>query len=62
LRCGGVTKYANNNNIGFAWQSRYYDHIIRDNISFSNIENYIINNPKKWNNDKFFTEGNLNER
>ncbi len=58
----GVTKYANNNNIGFAWQSRYYDHIIRDNISFSNIENYIINNPKKWNNDKFFTEGNLNER
>lgn len=49
----GVTKYARNNNIDFAWQSRYHDHIIRDNESFERIRNYIINNPKNWNEDKF---------
>lgn len=42
----GVTKYARNNNIIFAWQSRFHDHIIRDHESYQRIRNYIINNPK----------------
>lgn len=35
----------------FSWQSRYYDNIIRDAVSFQNIENYIITNPKNWDKD-----------
>lgn len=41
----------------FAWQPRFYDHIIRDDKSFKTISNYIINNPENWDNDKFY--GNL---
>ncbi|MCA9387351.1 transposase, partial [Candidatus Dojkabacteria bacterium] len=29
----------------FAWQSNYYEHIIRNQSAFENIQNYIINNP-----------------
>lgn len=37
----------------FNWQPRYHDHIIRDAQSFHNIEQYIINNPAKWDADMF---------
>ncbi|MFC3809220.1 transposase [Lacihabitans lacunae] len=39
----------------FGWQSRFHDHIIRDAGSFERIRNYIINNPQKWIEDKFYT-------
>lgn len=42
----GVKKYATINNIDFAWQPRFYDHIIRNDDSYKSIRNYIINNPK----------------
>jgi len=32
----------------FAWQPRFYDHIIRDERSLEKIREYIINNPLKW--------------
>jgi hypothetical protein len=35
------------------WQSRFYDHIIRDDKSFQRISDYIINNPAKWQEDVF---------
>ena len=35
------------------WQSDYHDHIIRDDASYHRIKNYIINNPKKWEEEKF---------
>ncbi len=41
-------------NTGFAWQSRFHDHIIRDDKSFERITNYIKNNPAKWSDDKFY--------
>ncbi len=41
--------------IEFEWQTRFYDHIIRDEVSFTNITNYILNNPKKWKEDRFNT-------
>jgi putative transposase len=47
----GVTKYARNNKIDFSWQSRFHDHIIRNDTEYQRIKNYIINNPKKWKND-----------
>jgi len=40
--------YARKNNIPFNWQTRYYDHIIRNNDELNNIRKYIINNPLKW--------------
>ena len=49
-----VTKYAHLICPNFAWQSRFHDHIIRDADSFERIRNYIENNPKNWNKDKFF--------
>ncbi len=49
----GVTTTARKINPDFAWQPRFYDHIIRDEKSFDNIINYIINNPDKWANDKY---------
>lgn len=32
----------------FAWQPRFYEHIIRNQQSFDRIQKYIIDNPKNW--------------
>jgi putative transposase len=37
---------------GKLWQRNYWEHIIRDEQSYHRIAEYIINNPKKWDNDK----------
>ena len=47
-----VTKQARIINPHFAWQSRFYDHIIRDKKSYNQITEYIINNPLNWKDDK----------
>ena len=47
----------NNNWIPFdgkLWQRNYWEHIIRDEKSYQTISEYIINNPAKWTEDKFF--------
>ena len=44
----GVTVNARQTNPDFAWQSRFYDHIIRNHRSYLRIRQYIINNPIKW--------------
>ncbi|HKO79367.1 MAG TPA: hypothetical protein VJU78_03190, partial [Chitinophagaceae bacterium] len=49
-----VTKKCNEHNFTFGWQSRFHDHIIRDNDEFNRIKNYIANNPANWEQDKFF--------
>ena len=38
----------------FAWQPRFHDRIIRDETAFDRIQNYIINNPSNWKEDKFY--------
>ena len=48
-----VTKHANRLKYEFKWQTRFYDHIIRNNKEYQNIKNYIINNPENWAEDKF---------
>lgn len=40
--------------IHFRWQPRFHDHIIRDQASYERISQYIIDNPKKWQDDKFY--------
>ena len=39
----------------FAWQTRYYDHIIRDEKSLEKIRAYISGNPIKWMEDEYFS-------
>lgn len=53
---GRVTKYTIKENIEFEWQSKFYDHIVRDNDEFLRIQKYIIENPLNWKDDKFYTE------
>jgi putative transposase len=48
-----VSKNARLIKTNFEWQSRFHDIIIRDAQSFQNIQNYIVNNPMKWAEDKF---------
>ncbi len=50
---GRVTFESRKINKNYGWQARFYDHIIRDNAEYQRIKNYIINNPKNWNNDTF---------
>lgn len=50
----GVTTYARKIHVDFAWQPRFYDHIIRNNESFNQIQTYISENPMKWINDTFY--------
>ncbi|WP_085535021.1 transposase [Massilibacteroides vaginae] len=49
-----VTKHAHRMGIEFGWQSRFYDHIIRNDQSFQRISKYIIENPTKWGDDCFY--------
>lgn len=49
-----VTVNARQIHPGFGWQSRFHDHIIRDEASFKRITTYIINNPANWKGDKFY--------
>ncbi len=53
----GVTKwYRNNGDIEKIWQRNFHEHIIRDEKSYRHISNYIINNPAKWRDDKFYNQ------
>ena len=49
-----VTKNVRTINSNFEWQSHFHDHVIRNSESFEKIQNYIENNPAKWNEDKFY--------
>jgi REP element-mobilizing transposase RayT len=51
----GVTKwFRNNTDIEDVWQRNYYEHIIRNEHSYEQIADYIIENPNNWENDDFF--------
>lgn len=49
-----VTRQARLHDPEFEWQRLYHDHVIRTAESFDNITNYIINNPAKWQEDRFY--------
>lgn len=51
---GRVTFESRKINKNYAWQGRFHDHIIRDDSEYQRIKNYIINNPKNWDNDHYF--------
>lgn len=43
-----------NETMGKFWQRNYHEHIIRNEQSYQRISDYIINNPAKWTDDKFY--------
>jgi len=43
-----VTRFAKQNHIPFAWQTRYHDHIIRNADEMNRIANYIEHNVDNW--------------
>ena len=54
---GAVTKHIREleNNPEFnIWQRNYYEHIIRNEESYLKISEYILTNPLKWRQDKYF--------
>ncbi len=50
-----VTASARKIDPDFKWQPRFYDRIIRHQKEYQRIENYINQNPLKWNEDKFYS-------
>ncbi len=49
-----VTRYCNRLDLPFSWQTRFHDHIIRNEESFGRISEYIKNNPTNWKDDKLY--------
>ena len=41
--------------MGKLWHCNYYEHIIRDEESYQTIANYIVNNPRNWKVDTFYS-------
>jgi putative transposase len=46
-------RYCNQNDIEFNWQPNYYEHIIRNEKDLLRIQEYILNNPAKWEEDRY---------
>ena len=51
-----VTTNARKIHADFCWQSRFHEHIIRNDESYRRILEYIQNNPVNWYDDKFYNE------
>lgn len=51
-----VTKHANRMGLENGWQTRFHDHIIRNDGEYQRINDYIDNNPANWKEDKFFVK------
>ena len=49
-----VSKHAHRLNFDFTWQRNFYDHVIRDEVSHQKIAEYVVNNPVKWEEDRFY--------
>lgn len=52
---GATTKWCQENNYHFDWQDKFHDHVVRNEQEYWAIKNYIINNPKNWQQDRLYT-------
>jgi REP element-mobilizing transposase RayT len=39
----------------FKWQTRFYDHIIRNEAEYQRISDYINDNPRNWKEDRLYS-------
>ena len=44
----GVSRICHARLLGFAWQARFHDHILRSNVSVNSVRDYIDHNPQNW--------------
>ena len=44
--------YARKHGINFKWQTRFYEHIVRNKKELNQIREYIQNNPLQWHLDR----------
>jgi REP element-mobilizing transposase RayT len=51
-----VTKSIHAAGYDFVWQRNLREHVVRDYADYARIDDYISNNPSKWNEDTFFTK------
>lgn len=51
---GAVTRTVREKGYDFAWQKSFHDHVLREGEA-ERIRNYIVNNPKNWEEDGFYT-------
>ena len=49
-----VTAAARSIDKNFKWQTRFHDHLIRNNPELRRIQKYIIENPQNRREDKFY--------
>lgn len=49
-----ITKHANRLGFENGWQTRFNDHIIRNDVEYQRIADYIATNPANWRDDKFY--------
>ncbi|MEL6152046.1 MAG: transposase [Chloroflexota bacterium] len=49
-KSGAISKYDT------LWQTRFHDHIIRNDRELNDIRSYVVNNPAQWREDTFFTQ------
>ncbi len=50
-----VKKHIKSLDLEFGWQTRFHDHIIRSHDEFIRISNYVVNNPRLWKEDRFYS-------
>ncbi len=50
-----ITRFANENDIEFAWQTRFHDHIIQEIDEMNRVATYIENNVANWVDDEFYS-------
>jgi len=39
------------------WQRNYSEHIVRGEAELRRVQRYIIQNPARWDEDRYFTTG-----
>lgn len=49
-----VTRFSHENEMPFAWQSRFHDHVIHDREDMNHIADYITCNVQHWDEDSFY--------
>jgi len=50
-----VTRQAHRSGFDCVWQSRFHDHVIRNDEEYQRINEYIETNPVRWGDDRYFT-------
>ena len=38
------------------WQRSFYDHVIRDDADYAVKYNYILDNPRRWAEDEYYSK------